>query len=470
MSDILSPALGNKAKSIFPKDIQHLQRDTLSHWERWGLARDLRYCPGKIQWCSTQVQHRPDITQAAPGGVDVQRRLFEDGRVTVAPQGLITCNRHACPLCRARWVWRGAENIIPIMKGWGDVEGRCLHVTLTIRHDVNLGLETLTDLIAKAWTRWRLITVNGASKNRPPEIPELIGVPEVRVMQITRGGEGSIRGDNGWHPHYHVVFFVRGNVDVADLEKRLGDAWIEAVEFVTRDTPGLQRRVTPAWPSACKATLHGPGMQSENTKLSWYVLGALEMLRDDLKSGGRDPLELLDDPDTAHLWVEYARAFEGKKLISWGGRRSPKRWLEEEIERHTTLESPSGETPTETETVRVSLGGWDFLLGVGKYPANRQSPLICCFLAALQIGVSEAHQWWTENAPDSEPLLTVDGSMTDEARAGPGSRVCHIEKGDPTNKRAEILSSLPSAGARLEILRGDWMGGSQAKKTYTIRK
>lgn len=293
--------------------------------------------------------------------------------------------------------------MIPAMRGWGDVGGSVIHCALTIRHDRTQDLKMLMDLLTVAWKRFTLTAFRGSGK-QPAKVGELIRLPWLRVLQVTRG-------ESGWHPHYHAMIFLPAgeSINLAALNKKIESAWIEAVAFSLRPESKFFRRYgdmreecTPL-PSivrngvrefrACKVTHHGKSKDCPCEALGWYALAAMDLLRDDLKDGGDDPLSLLDNPDTAYLWVEYAQAVDGKRLVQWGGVASARSAVVgAAAERVYEVEE---EAPTIEQEVRVSAMGWVWLTG------GRRGARITAFYAAVRLSLGAAVDWWDDNAPES---------------------------------------------------------------------
>lgn len=419
--------LGNKGTSDFscPESLSDLSGDPRVAWRRWGVARR-NNAPSAIRYCSTRALEIPDDTRAPCGAIRIERAEREDGRVSVSYPEMLTCDRHACPHCRSRWVWSRARDIVPLLKGWGDAGGRVLHVTLTIRHDAGLALDILLEVLADAWRRFALAAFRGASKRQPATAPYLAGRSMLRVLQVTHG-------ESGWHPHYHLIAWWTPDRSAASIREDIQSAWIKAVRHVTRRSPKLQKRVEPLEGPACEVTIQGPKTeQPAPGKLGWYVLGALELLCDDTKDGGggADPLELLDDPDTAHLWAEYASAIEGKRLVSWAGRRRAKSALLEDLEgMGVELEERDPPEPAHTSELRVSYRGWRWLL------SGVQTARICAFLAAVRLSADHGLAWWSHHAPvelrDGEHCYRAPEAQGDRYGPSQGTKRTHSRSDHP---------------------------------------
>jgi hypothetical protein len=132
----------------------------------------------------------------------------------------------------------------------------------------------------------------------------LIGV--VRSLEVTYG-------ENGWHPHLHLLLFVESEVEREKLESLLDDFITDWRFVVGRDLgvmPSVERAVDLTW------------FGSDSVAAAGYVSKvAKEITQADSKSG-RDPFSLLDVEGVARdravaMWCEYADTMRGVQSISW---------------------------------------------------------------------------------------------------------------------------------------------------------
>jgi hypothetical protein len=233
--------------------------------------------------------------------------------------GVQTCGRvWVCAVCAARIteVKRGEveEAIIAHRLGGGVV----LFVTLTARHSSSMALAPLLDRFLKGIERM--------AGNRPYRrlMAGLGSVGSIKALEVTWGA-----GD-GFHPHAHLLLFLRpvGALDVSEVTRDLYDCWMPAARAMGL---GMSRRrgveVKDTWggvadyfakfggPPKLKARAWGP----EDELVKWTVKHARKgdgevhyspfALLDEWKIGG--------DPAFAARFVEYARAFKGRRQLVW---------------------------------------------------------------------------------------------------------------------------------------------------------
>lgn len=282
-------------------------------WHYRHVASRLEGTPRSIALCGLYSHGEdPRLTRA----------VRDDGSVRVGTSGLVLCKRTSCPVCHASWIRDRADDLIPLLREYEAMGGVVRHLTMTVRHDAGMPLAMMIDAMQESWRRFTATAFKGLGK-QTPIVPEMNGLPWLRVLQVTR----SIRG-SGWHPHYHCLLLLPPGVEPGpDFEGRLSRTWIDAVAFVARKmAPDVAERLTP-WPAnATRLTEHRDG-----ERIASYVLGTLELLDDRGKSAGDlaktpglTPLQLLEDERKRHLWVEYANAVQGRRLLVWGGLRGAK--------------------------------------------------------------------------------------------------------------------------------------------------
>jgi hypothetical protein len=198
-------------------------------------------------------------------------------------------------------------------------------VTYTVQHHKGDDLAELLDLMASAYRKMRQQRLWRAYKD------EYLIAGETRALEITWG-------DNGWHPHYHVVLWLelevlnaikdeRGKMDVdhlcAALERHLSGMWIDALAKVglrASDSVGLTVRSTDDLLNDY-VTKGGTVLPDDGAK--WGI--ASEVTKGAQKRGrvrGKTPWDLLIEhwagmPNSGTLFFEYASATRGKSSMQW---------------------------------------------------------------------------------------------------------------------------------------------------------
>lgn len=155
--------------------------------------------------------------------------------------GQVTCkNPFACPCCSARVMSKYAGEIADSMDAMKAKGYKAFLLTLTIPHLRFQKCKEVTDLL---YLTWRAAFANCFSKRKTAdgEKPRYMGPFHrwarsgelqhyVRAMEYTWG-------QNGWHPHFHCVFFVKAELFDActarTFEAELNTAWIAYFRRVT---------------------------------------------------------------------------------------------------------------------------------------------------------------------------------------------------------------------------------------------
>ncbi len=124
-------------------------------------------------------------------------------------------------------------------------------------------------------------------------------------------------GDNGWHPHQHILLFVKPDESVP-CDDRLYDSWAQVCESVGLDRPskehGLDLRVSK----------DGSGYASyvEKEGNSWKLSNELTSVNKLGHKNSRTAFQLLEhyvdgEAYAGELFKEYAMAVAGRAKHSW---------------------------------------------------------------------------------------------------------------------------------------------------------
>lgn len=231
-----------------------------------------------------------------------------------------------CPVCASVIRPKRASEIQHAVGKHTEKGGSLLFVTLTLRHHKGQPLAETLDAVLTCWQKMLRGKAWGTTKDR-------YGITGyIRSIEITLG-------ENGWHPHAHVIMFLTDAIS-AESAEILGDElhgrWSRYALAATGRMPTRRagvdvQRVT----GDGKVIAQYLGKLQDDKTANWDV-GA-EMSRSDVKrgrgSGSMVPFELLDkvDPEDEpnsyerweiederrRLWVEYAEATKGRRAITW---------------------------------------------------------------------------------------------------------------------------------------------------------
>ena len=113
--------------------------------------------------------------------------------------GLSTCgSTWACPVCEPKIANARALEISRAAAGWDRAGNSVFMVTFTASHALGMLLSALIMLISSAFR----FTISGRPWRTLKDAVGIVGT--IRSMEVTHGL-------NGWHPHLHVLVFVRGD-------------------------------------------------------------------------------------------------------------------------------------------------------------------------------------------------------------------------------------------------------------------
>jgi hypothetical protein len=215
----------------------------------------------------------------------------------------------ACPICGEKICERRRQELIMAVDNT-DLKPALL--TFTLQHDIGDNLKVLLSALLDSYRRLK------SGKRWDNFVSQSGWVGSVRGLEVTYG-------ENGWHPHVHVLAFFRdSNVD--GVEGFLKERWRAVLEH-NAQTASYANGVTVS--TADKKVTeyvtkfgHEPinpkrpfrwGMESEVTK---------SQLKRSRSPKGRTPIELLTDyamgdKPSGKLWREYAMTFKGRNQLVW---------------------------------------------------------------------------------------------------------------------------------------------------------
>lgn len=228
-------------------------------------------------------------------------RSIEHGKAFYS--GLQVCaSVWACPVCAAKISERRRAELVTavaLAKSMG------LHVkllTLTVPHGIGDDLPTLLEQIRNAWRR----TTTGRTGK---DIRKLLGIKgTIRALEVTHG-------QNGFHPHLHVLLFLEQDATNACVQGLFTPLWQDACTKAGLPRPSDAHgcRVDDGSYAAQYASKWG--LESELTK-SHTKRG---------RNGSRTPWDFLRAflgqsegwQQDAHLFRTYAEAFKGQRQLYW---------------------------------------------------------------------------------------------------------------------------------------------------------
>lgn len=203
--------------------------------------------------------------------------------------GLLACGRiWTCPVCsRAKRARRAARIDAAVSRG-----GRWQMVTFTPRHRMGMRLGTLMRGLSAAFRRVK----QGGAMQR---IWSSRVTASVRATEVTYG-------ENGWHPHLHVL--IRSSDWTDDERAELLRRWRTAIVAELGDAcdPSDERAIR--WSDAidgARATVRAGYLSKLGLELSGFG-----------KDGEGVPWRAgKGDPAAVRLWHEYVDATRGRRMI-----------------------------------------------------------------------------------------------------------------------------------------------------------
>jgi len=223
---------------------------------------------------------------------------------------LMTCGSvWHCPICAAKISEQRRLELKQAVSNWKKQGGEVLLLTLTVPHYTNQKIQTVLDGLSSALRR---MTYSKGWRTLSKEIG-LYG--RIRSLEVTYG-------ENGWHPHFHLLLFVYNQQD-------------EGLE-------SLQAAALSLWKTACiRSSLPEPnfhGVKVDDGTLAAEYVGKWgldhEMTKGHIKKSrhGYSPFDLLrvylgSSPtgrfldghasEAGRLFKDYAKAFKGKRQLVW---------------------------------------------------------------------------------------------------------------------------------------------------------
>ncbi|MCD7101731.1 protein rep [Pseudoclavibacter sp. 13-3] len=268
--------------------------------------------------------------------------------------GLIHCGSvWACPVCSASIRQGRADEVTTASKWWERREGGAfLFATFTLRHRLDDSLEQNLDALTQAFRSlimgapWKRFAARHGIRH------------QIKAVEVTRG-------ENGWHPHLHVLWFVERAL--SDVQRREARAWLSARwrRFVVKHggrLPSDERGVD------LRDVQHGNVVSlylaklQEHDRARSFKIGN-EMARLDLKKGRLDsltPFELLDfdglDEDEreerARLWVEWVETTRGRRALTWSRGLKAAAGIEDVDDQELADDEPGDEVDVTSVAIR----------------------------------------------------------------------------------------------------------------------
>lgn len=277
------PSLGRSAKSV-DADPSEAVRSRRSH--RFALQRQAARLLTKQRVCHCRWSVSDNSI-----GASIHRR---ESRARFA--GLQTCGSvWHCPVCSHIISERRRVELNEALSQARSLELIPVLITLTFSHKLG---EPLPDLLKAMKNAKKHFHMSRTYRNFKPRIAGTITATEIT------------KGENGWHPHFHILMFLRGDLYAAmsdNFTEALAQQWRSSLEKFGRF--GNHRSFDFQMGDAAGQYVAKWGVGEELT------LG-------EKKSGkGLHPFQLLEaskhDKSATAAFMEYALAFKGSRQLLW---------------------------------------------------------------------------------------------------------------------------------------------------------
>lgn len=239
-----------------------------------------------------------------------------------------------CPVCAKQITEKRREELKKGLETWKNVHlGGVLLLTLTFSHSVNESLSSLLKRQKHAYKRF-------FENHRVDDLMKSIFVEhKIKGFEVTYG-------QNGWHPHNHVLLLTKYQVHNFELYRdELAKIWIDCCTKSGLSAPSMEHGLDIRDGTYAEKYVSKWGLEHELTK------GHVKQGR----NGGYTPFDLLqysmldatmNGRTSASLWQEFAISTKGARQLVWG--RGLKKLLKIE-------EKTDEELAQETEQEAISL-------------------------------------------------------------------------------------------------------------------
>lgn len=204
-----------------------------------------------------------------------------------------------CPICSMTITEGRRTELSKGLNNWIDQGGQAYLVTFTNSHHRGDGLDGLLKGQKKAFIKfWQKRKVN--------EMLKALGYNgRIVATEVTWGEQ------NGWHPHYHMIFFFDHEIDPQGLQSFLALQWQDACIKSGLKAPDLTHGVDVRNGTYAAKYVSKWGLEDEVTK--GHLKKGL--------NGSLTPFDLLRGSSTNNhyksLFKEFADVFKGKQQLVW---------------------------------------------------------------------------------------------------------------------------------------------------------
>lgn len=231
--------------------------------------------------------------------------MFNKSRNKANYSNIMRCaNAWGCPVCAAIISEHRKNEVKEAMDWWKAQGGSVLLLTLTVPHYSHTDIKQLKKDLKKAYSKF--FKGVRASQNL---FSKWMIEHYISCFEITHG-------ENGFHPHYHILLFVPYAVGIGShigMEQDMYAVWKDCCTKSGLDEPSEK---------------HGLHLQAGNDAANYVAKWGLEheMTKGHVKKGkkeSRTPFDILrsydesGDEKEANLFRLYYFAFKGTRQLNW---------------------------------------------------------------------------------------------------------------------------------------------------------
>lgn len=308
----------------------------------------------------------------------------EKGHKRASWKGLLTCGKvHGCCVCSARIRAERASRACHAVEGMG---GWWQMLTITLRHRQGMSLKKLHRALMKTWRRTR----QGGRVQR--WWTERIRA-SIRAVEVTHG-------ENGWHPHLHVLLAIDGMgvVSLRGLAQARRELFRRFARFV-REELGEE-----CVPSRKRGMVWSRPFHASNSDAEWrakyvskFACEVAGIAKEAQWAKSSTPWEVADratrgDQAALRLWEEYLDAMHGARAIELDDRAAAAADAFEEKQRVSLApatedgETPEAASPSDGDGAREIQVHRDELRALRIYERQCPSVMWDCLRAAEEEG------------------------------------------------------------------------------------
>lgn len=210
-----------------------------------------------------------------------------------------------CPICSAQISEGRRKELKQGMMRWQgkgtaqEAGGMIYLLTLTNAHHVGDNLKQLLEGQKKA------LKYLWSDRKSKEKLKSLLKVGHITATEVTHG-------QNGWHPHYHILMFFENPIDIKELRDFLAECWQNCCKKAGLKVPSLEHGCDLKEGKYADHYVSKWGLEDEVTK------GHIKKGNE----GGLTPWDLLRLSEggcekSGYLFQVFAEAFKGKRQLNW---------------------------------------------------------------------------------------------------------------------------------------------------------